>query len=73
MTRSQLMKKAWHFARGIAKEVGVGKASDYIAVGMKRAWVLYGKQIKTAKKTQMTATGSSMTFARTSANIKQAV
>lgn len=38
MTKSQIMKKAWHFAKGIAEKTGKGKAVDYIAEGMRRAW-----------------------------------
>lgn len=49
MTKSQLMKKAWQFAKGIAKKLGIGKAYEYIAEGMKRAWALFGKQLVTKK------------------------
>jgi len=52
MTKSQLMKKAWQFAKGIAEKLGVGKASEYIAEGLRRAWALFGSQLrKTHKET----------------------
>lgn len=47
MTRSQLMKEAWKFARGIAKKLGKGEAYQYIAEGLRRAWAFYGKQVIT--------------------------
>lgn len=50
MTRSQLMKEAWKFARGIAKKLGKGEAYQYIAEGLRRAWAFYGKQVITKNK-----------------------
>lgn len=50
MTKSNLMKQAWKFANGIAKKLGIGKASDYIAEGLRRAWKIYGAQLIVKKK-----------------------
>lgn len=50
MTKSQLMKKAWQFAKGIAEKLGVGKASEYIAEGLRRAWALFGSQLRKTRK-----------------------
>lgn len=43
------MKKAWGFARGMARKLG-GEAYQYIAEAMRRAWAFYGKKVITKRK-----------------------
>lgn len=50
MTKSQLMKKAWQFAKGIAEKLGIGKAVDYIAEGLRRAWALFKNELNLKKR-----------------------
>lgn len=50
MTRSELMKQAWKFAKGMAAKAGVGKPYEYIAEAMRRAWAIFKGQLNLKKK-----------------------